>query len=433
MRSAALRLYLYNLLILVFGPVLLLLKLQRHRKRTEEIYEFAPGRWNVAPLSGPKPGERRIVLVSLGWGEVSMMESLSRELESSIPNSRVVWSLRDPAACRMVRERFPERGITLMPFDSLPAVASWWRAVEPEMVVVVEKFWWPNLVWYSRLHGAKVALVNGRSRGRKTKRYQLLTGYQRWILQAFHLLVFGDQEQISRVADILPAGVRAEASGNIKFAVAIPQNLPGETTLDAWLSSRATGPDGAPFPLLVAGSTHGIDEEWLLQVWQEWTDKPDHCLLIAPRALWRCDEAVMKWQAAGEAVSRRSNPTPGARILLLDTMGELPYVYRGALAAHVGGAVSSRGHNILEPLMWGVPVSYGPNRGDFESVQILAETHDVGVRLHTPQDLLAFWKRAFEDIKWREGVPDRSRALIAENAGAIQNTVSSLTRLLESS
>ena len=100
--------------------------------------------------------------------------------------------------------------------------------------------------------------------------------------------------------------------------------------------------------------------------------------------------------------------------------------YRFARAAYVGGAVTGRGHNIIEPLSWGVPVAYGPNRGDFEAVQRAAEERHVGERLRSPEELAVFWERALQDDSWCEGVAKRSRELIADNRHALDATVAVL-------
>ncbi len=56
-----------------------------------------------------------------------------------------------------------------------------------------------------------------------------------------------------------------------------------------------------------------------------------------------------------------SNPT-GEEVLLVDTIGDLPLIYKWADFAFVGGSLASRGgHNILEPLALQVPVILGPH------------------------------------------------------------------------
>jgi tetraacyldisaccharide 4'-kinase len=89
-------------------------------------------------------------------------------------------------------------------------------------------------------------------------------------------------------------------------------------------------------------------------------------LVLAPRHAERFDEVwSLVQREVGDACWRRSDgPVPaGARVLLLDTLGELAGVLGPARAAFIGGTFDERigGHSPSEALNAGVPVVAGPN------------------------------------------------------------------------
>ena len=69
------------------------------------------------------------------------------------------------------------------------------------------------------------------------------------------------------------------------------------------------------------------------------------------------------------------------RILILDTMGDLRYIYGYCDAAYIGGAFEKGPHNLLEPLVFGIPIFCGPNiskfpmAGNLESMNLLKIAH----------------------------------------------------------
>ncbi|HEX8464307.1 MAG TPA: glycosyltransferase N-terminal domain-containing protein, partial [Abditibacterium sp.] len=400
MTSAALALY--NSVLLLGAPVLLLKKAIKFGRRGHR-HEWDLSRWN-APTSLPK-NATRVVFVALSWGEIAVLDLLSRRLNAAFPNLEIVWSIRDKSAQQMAQTQFSYRTIVPMPFDFALPVQNWLDAVRPDVLIVVEKFWWPNLVWGARARGAQVVLVNGRSRGRDKMRYRLISGFQRWVLSAFDGLLFESESQIERVREVLPRGARVEATGNVKFAFNAPQAPREAQSLEKWLRS-------AQKPLLFAGSTSPIDETWALDAWQRVRQEFSCALVIAPRRIERAAQIAAQIEARGLKVSRRTAPRENADVWLLDSLGELSFAYQFGVAAYVGGSVEGRGHNLIEPLAWGVPVAYGPIRGDFEAAQRAAEEAQVGFRLHSPQDLADFWKKALGNAQWRAGVAKNAKILL---------------------
>ena len=48
------------------------------------------------------------------------------------------------------------------------------------------------------------------------------------------------------------------------------------------------------------------------------------------------------------------------RVVIVDTMGQLSYLYRFGSLAYVGGGFGKGIHNTLEPATYGIPVLFGP-------------------------------------------------------------------------
>ena len=63
----------------------------------------------------------------------------------------------------------------------------------------------------------------------------------------------------------------------------------------------------------------------------------------------------------------------GARVILVNTIGLLSYIYRYGSLAYIGGGFGKGIHNILEAATYGLPVIFGPEYGKFsEAVELSA-------------------------------------------------------------
>ncbi len=431
MKSAGFWLGFYNAVLVGFAPLLLLKKAIKFGRRGHR-HEWDFGRWTAPKSVGDsdamsaKTASKRVVVVALSWGEIGILAQITARLESELPHLHILWSIRDRAAQEMARRQFPNREIVPMPFDFCIPVQNWLGAVRPDALILVEKFWWPNLIWGAKMRGAQVILVNGRSRGREKLRYKLGGSFQKWVLSGFDALLFESEAQIERVRAVLPRGARIAATGNVKFAFAAPKTAPDAADLESWLA-------GAQKPIFIAGSTSPIDEKWALDAF-EIVKKAGPCsLLLAPRRVERAGEVAREIEARGLSLGRRSAPThgenAGAEVFLLDTLGELFAAYRYGAAAYVGGSVEGRGHNIIEPLAHGIAVGYGPNRGDFEAAQRAAEEFEVGFRLHSARELAQFWQRG-RDADFRREIAARAALLLENQRGSLDATVAILRDLL---
>jgi 3-deoxy-D-manno-octulosonic-acid transferase len=116
-------------------------------------------------------------------------------------------------------------------------------------------------------------------------------------------------------------------------------------------------------------------------------------------------------------------------VYVLDTLGELSHCYQYAEAAFIGGTILSTGHNVIEPVLWGKPVSYGPLRGHFEDLQLLCERFGVGFRCFTTDDLAAHWIAALSE-SFHNDVQTKAIEMLARERGATQKTLDVILPLI---
>ena len=112
--------------------------------------------------------------------------------------------------------------------------------------------------------------------------------------------------------------------------------------------------------MLVAGSTHGGEEEILLHTFKKVCAKyPKARMILAVREITRAPAVKFLVRRAGFSVIRRTEMKNteedlSHQVIILDTIGELGRLYSLADIVFVGGSfVKVGGHNILEPAAHG--------------------------------------------------------------------------------
>jgi 3-deoxy-D-manno-octulosonic-acid transferase len=411
------RLVLWNFLLLTLSPGLLFMKTRRYLKK-HAPHEFSLGRLtSQTRLKGD--GKRpHIVFVAASYGEVLLVKRLSEALLELRPNLRITWAIRDPKALAEFSSKHREQSITCQPFDSFYPVTKWLSRVNPDALIMMERYNFPNLVASSKIWGAKVFLVNGRAKGAYQTSGGIIRSYYRWVFGSYDSLLFQSDADYEAAQVVAPTNVTTAKTGNIKLDLTATEIAPERAaTIRKWLAAERS-------PIIAAGSTDELEEDiFVLDAFVKARKQQDCRLLLAPRSLDNPASLKKEIQSRGLSVSFRTNMDAPADVHILDTMGELAYAYSLTRSAYVGGSLLGMGHNVVEPLEWGVPVAYGPKRGHFAALQSLCEKSGVGFRIRTSDELSAFWIRALSEPDFLSSIRQKARDMLSLESGALDATV----------
>ncbi len=77
------------------------------------------------------------------------------------------------------------------------------------------------------------------------------------------------------------------------------------------------------------------------------------------------------------------------QVLIVDTLGMLARIYRFGAYSYVGGGFTNKLHSVIEPIVYGLPVAFGPNIHRKNTPQELISL-GVGAMVSTPEEL-ALW------------------------------------------
>jgi 3-deoxy-D-manno-octulosonic-acid transferase len=222
---------------------------------------------------------------------------------------------------------------------------------------------------------------------------------------------------------------RTSVTGNIKFDIELPDDLP---------------PSGAAFrsnvfgarPVWIAASTHEGEEEQVLDAHALLQQSvPEALLVLVPRHPDRFAEVASLLQRRRiKSVSRTERIKCGddTEVFLGNTMGELPLFYAACDIAFVGGTlVPVGGHNLLEPAALGRPIVTGPNLFNTQDIADMFTSVGASKIVHDSTELAARLGELFADQEVADIVGNKGREIVRENRGALDRFLRQLEPLMK--
>jgi 3-deoxy-D-manno-octulosonic-acid transferase len=382
------------------------------------------------PAGLARDGRPLLWVHAVSVGEVLAISRLVKDLEMALPGWSVVVSTTTRTGQELARERFGRERVFYCPLDLPWAVGAYLKRLRPQMLILAETEFWPNLLSGCFRRGIPVAVVNARISDRSWPRYQMLRGLWKPFLRRLALVLAQSETDAERLRALGCGAV--SVAGNLKFDV----RAAGESEATRQLKAR-----GGDLRLVVAGSTLDGEESALLEVWpQLLAADPGLALVLAPRHPERFEAVVGLLNKSGHAWVRRSDwrPQRGGRraklqpgqIVLLDTIGELASVYSLAAVAFVGGSlIPAGGHNPLEPAQFGVPIVMGPYFSNFRGI-VATLLAAEGLEIAPKERLAGVLTRLLQDAEGGSRMGDRARQVFKAQAGATERSILALSTLL---
>lgn len=404
-----------------------LLEMARHGKYRAGLGERlgrVPARIKIEP-------QRPVIWIhAVSVGEVLAVGTLADNLQSHLPEHRIVISTTTDTGQTLARKRFGEQNVFYFPLDLPFAIRPFLRLLQPEMVVIAETEFWPNFLRLADASGAKIAIVNARISDRS------LPGYRRWrklllsVLTNVDLFLAQTTIDAQRLLEIGASTERVQVSGNLKYDIPVP--TPNPIVSQLWNAFQQAG----AHPVIVCGSTVDGEEPILLRAFKNvLAAHPQAVMILAPRRPERFDHVENILRESKLTYWRRSAWRAEAisgGVLLVDTIGELASLYGLADIAFVGGSLEPHGgHNILEPAQHGVAIVVGNHTENFRDMVALFQSRNA-VRIATPDDLPQIWMELIAHPEERRTLGHNAVETAQLETGATRKTVDALLDILHS-
>lgn len=296
--------------------------------------------------------------------------------------------------------------VSYLPFDGIRSSAHFLDLVKPKIALFVKYEFWYFYLQGLKSRGIQTLLVSGIFRSNQSF-FQWYGGFFRNMLATFdHLFV-----QNSTSKELL------ESIGIQQVTVA------GDTRFDRVLTNAR---HAEPWDLL----TRFVDNQAFVVVGSAWQADMD-CIIplinshafpvkwvIVPHEIHATELQSWKNQMSVSVMFSKGEFVDQAEVLIVDEVGRLATMYRGATFAYIGGAFGAGLHNTLEAAVYGPTVFFGDK--NYQKFQEAVDLVSLGLAypIADSASLEKEMRTLFEDDNLLVNKQVMSRNFVALQSGA---------------
>lgn len=355
--------FIYQIAAHLLVPVMLGVFLWRSRK--EPLYRARLGE----RFGFIKPRNRGAIWIfAASLGETRAVSPLIRELHKR--GYRCLLTHSSPAGLTEGKRLFADlaEGVEhgYVPLDLFWALRLFLHRAAPRALLVVESELWPAQLLEAQKASIPTIQVNGNLLQRTINRDQkILGGVRLDLLRMFNAILTKSQTHRERYLKAGVAPERIKLVGELKFdqQINLAQTAGAARIRDGWV--------GTGKALLLASTVEEEEDQLVEMVTGLLAQVSELKVIWVPRSPQRFEGVAAKLARNGQALVCRSSKLspdlsghigPDTRILIGDSIGEMDFYYCLSDLVFVGATIADHGgHNVVEPLMHGLPVVTGPS------------------------------------------------------------------------
>jgi len=282
-------------------------------------------------------------------GEVNAIKSLIIALLNKHVNKTFILSTMTKTGLESAGQIHPKLITTLFPIDFIFFMKRAFRMLNPELVILVETEFWPNMLSIAKRKNVPVIIVNGRISERTYPKYKRFSFFWKPLWKAVKSVSAQSEHDANRFKSL---GFKDVINNkNLKFCLQLPKFDRLKTRIK-WNISKNDF-------IIVFGSSRPGEEKLIKEkipiIKKEISNLK---LILVPRHLERISEVKEIFKELNYQLYTELKNKP--EIIIVDKMGILTEAYAMSDLAIVGGSFFDfGGHNPLEPAIYGLPIIMG--------------------------------------------------------------------------
>jgi len=398
--------FIYNLVILLYGFVIKLASLRKikarqwvnGRKNWREVYKN-----KISKLSS---GER-IWIHCASYGEFEQGRPLIDAIKKQYPSYKIILTFFSPSGYEAFKDWSGADMICYLPLDTKSNAAYFINIVKPKTAIFIKYEFWVNFLF--ELKGQKIPtyLVSAVFKPHHPF-FRWYGGLFRRSLETFNILFLQDKNSANLLDSINIKNY--EVCGDTRFdrVLEVKKNFQEIQKIKEFKGNGK---------LIIAGSTWPKDEDLILNTFDKLKNE-NIKLIIVPHEVDdnSINETVSKIEQLNFNYSLYTETTkPESKILVLNAMGILSKTYFYADVAYIGGGFNNGLHNCLEASVYGVPVTfYGVEYLNYnEAVELIKL--GAGISVKNEEELFNAFDLFLKDEKLSKNISEKLNGFFGNN------------------
>ena len=416
----------YTLLLCLLIPLAFVLWKMRSRSVKAAYEQALFGRFGLVYRPKRKGG---YLIHCVSVGEVVSASVLIKTLMKQDASAHFTITTTTATGAARVRDIFGDTvQHCFLPYDLPFAMNTMLKRLAPKVVLITEVELWPNMIHACWKRHIPTVVINARLTERSAQRYAKISYlFAPMLAKVSHVCAQGQRD----FDHYLQLGIDAQKltlTNNIKFDQASTHSPSAERVYK--------GLTRGVRPVIVAGSTHDPEEQFLLNAFEILRRHyPNLLLILVPRHPERfvivekmLSTTALTWSKSTDT----SSISDDTDVLLINEMGKLNDAFGIGTVAFVGGSIADRGgHNALEPAAMSLPIMMGPHIYNNPVIcEYLMEQGALQI-VKSDTDIVELSKGWLSnpDAAMRDG--NAGLSVIEKNSGAMLKTVECIRQSLD--
>jgi 3-deoxy-D-manno-octulosonic-acid transferase len=288
-------------------------------------------------------------------GEFEQGRPVIEAIRERRPDRKILLTFFSPSGYEKRKNYTGADYVMYLPLDTRQNAKKMLALLSPELVFFIKYEFWYHFLKQLKSAEVPVYLASGNFRSGQLF-FRWYGGWYRKFLDFFTHIFVQNENSIALLSGI--GYHHASVAGDTRFdrVFELAQTKFSHPALEKFAKGKQ---------LIVAGSTWEKDEQLLEEAFGELSQ--DVRMIIAPHELSESHIRSLQKRFPGSVLfTELGDEVPeGTRVILVDTIGKLSYLYRYGSMAYIGGGFGKGIHNILEAATYGLPVIFGPEYGKF--------------------------------------------------------------------
>ena len=356
-------------------------------------------------------------------GEFEQGRPLIEHFKTDYPNYKLLLTFFSPSGYQ-IRKNYPLADyVFYLPLDTPKNANQFLAITQPKLVFFIKYEFWYFYLNALQQRKIKHYLIAGTFR----KSQFFFKKYAKWylkVIQGFDYLFLQEADSKKLLVQYEIDHCEVVGDTRIDRVLGIATKAPAIPLIQQFKGNRN---------LLMLGSAHPKDLQIFFaalskiipeQYYENW------CFLIAPHEI---DEKSIRQIEAWSPIatyrfSEMESPIIYQKdaILILNTIGQLSTAYQYAEAVFIGGGFDKSIHNILEPAVFGMPITFGPNYHRFiEAVELVKQ--EGAIPIQSVDEFIAWFER-LQIATYRQEKGAICRTYTWQNKGATNKIINYLNK-----
>ena len=350
-------------------------------------------------------------------GEFEQARPIMEAIRKRFPQYRILLTFFSSSGYEVCKNYDGADVICYLPIDTLFKVRKFLHLANPAIAVFTKNEFWYNYLTELKRRHIPTYLVSGIFR-----REQLFfRSYGKWYrkaLECFDHLFLQNEASAKLLAEYGITNVSICGDTRIDRVLDIQRQEHLLPVVDAFAGNKEQ-------LILIAGSSWPQDEDIILPYFNTHQEIK---LIIAPHQIHR--EHLMdiesKLKRPCIRLSEANEQTiAGKDCLIIDSFGQLSYIYRYGQIAYIGGGFSKWIHNTLEAVVYGIPVLFGPNYYKFKEANELILVGG-GFSLANEDEFQTLMDKLIADPELRKQIGHTVAGYVQQNSGVTDKILKEL-------